>query len=352
MVQQPTESSAIVVWYTTRETSCSLTFEVPGAGEASAPVVTDGRRHTAKLDGLAPGASIPYTIAGPRGPLATATLRTNKPADQAFRFIVFGDSGRGTQAQYRLAWRMAEDRPDFVVHTGDVIYPAGERKHYRERFFQPYRTLLSEVAFWPSLGNHDVAKESSGDPYREVFELPANGPGDQPPENNYWFDYASARFVVVDTNLDETALANSIAPWASQALATSTARWKFVVFHHPPYTFGKHASTTRVQSTLVPVFEELGVDIVFSGHDHLYERTLPMRGEQVTDAARGVVYLVTGAGGASLYRERDGSRRPDYLAVLRDDVFSYTSVAIDGGTLTLTQISVDGDELDRWSKSK
>jgi hypothetical protein len=352
MVQQPSESSAIVVWYTTRETPCTFTYAGPDGIPVSVGVETNGLRHIARLTGLNAATMYAYEIKSPSRHLAAATLRTNKPTDRPFTFVAFGDSGRGTQAQYRLAWRMTEISPDFVVHTGDLIYPAGERKHYPERFFQPYRTLLATVAFWPSLGNHDVAKESAGDPYRDVFELPANGPVDQPAENNYWFDYASARFVVLDSNLDESALANSVAPWMSQVVTSSDARWKFVVFHHPPYTFATHAPAGRIQTVLVPLFEELGVDIVFCGHDHLYERTLPIRGEQIVDASHGVVYVVSGAGGASLYKEKDPSRRPSYVAAIRDDVFSFTTVAIDGGSLTLTQTSVEGDEFDRWSKSK
>src|SRR5206468_2146591 len=127
--QQPTETSAILVWYTTRQTPCTFTFHGPDGVSKTAPVESSGTHHVVRLDGLSAATRYTYDIASPVRNLKSAlTLRTNKTAAETFKFVVFGDSGRGTQAQYRLGGLMAQARPDFIVHTGDLIYPDGERK--------------------------------------------------------------------------------------------------------------------------------------------------------------------------------------------------------------------------------
>lgn len=350
LVQLAGEQSASLVWFTSRPAG-HLALTV-GADGRSFPVRVEGRRCVAAIAGLAPGASVPYEIHAKKRTLATKALRTNKPRAAPFRFVVFGDSGKGTQAQRLLGLRMAADDPDLALHTGDLIYGSGERRRYKSRFFDPYAEMLARVAFWPSLGNHDVAERTEGHPYLQVFELPLNGPAGLAPEHNYWFDYGAARFVVIDSNLDEDTLAEHVAPWIVEALAPADIEWRFAVFHHPPYTGGAHDPAARVQSALVPAFEQAGVDIVFSGHDHMYERTAPMRGGSPAPDGRGVVYVVTGAGGARLYEPLPPEQRPEYLAALDASIHSYTRVSIAQQRLLLEQISVEGRTLDSWTLDK
>lgn len=355
LVQQPAESGATLVWYTTRALTageCRVAVSVDNR-ERNIAADADGPRNRARLDGLAAGRTYPYRITYGIRTLAEGTLHTNRPAGQPFSFVVFGDSGTGNQEQYQLAARMEElpGKPDFLLHTGDLVYTHGQREGFKDRFFVPYRRLLADIPFWPSLGNHDVAEPGRGQPYLDVFELPENGPVALTAERNCWFDYAGARFAVVDSNADEPTLREQVAPWLRSVLA-GPFRWKFVAFHHPPYTAGAHAPSARVQRTLVPVFDAAGVDIVFCGHDHLYERMLPMRGGEVAENGNGVVYIVTGAGGGKLYEALPQSSRPAYLSVLENQHYSFTYVRIDGPTLRLQQIATDGSVLDAWTKDK
>ena len=349
MVQMAGTHQLTLVWYMSRPVSDGLSVR---AGSSSQPLAakSDSRRCRAVLTGLEPGRSCSYEILLEERALAAGAFRTNKPAGEPFTFVVFGDSGRGTQEQYRLGGQMTAADPDFVLHTGDLVYGRGERSKYNERFFSPYRELLHRVNFWPSLGNHDVGKPDCGQPYLDVFELPENGPDGEPPERNYWFDYASARIAVVDSNVAEAALRDRVAPWLHDVMAASDAAWKFVVFHHPPYTGGRYEPDVRIQRTLVPVFESTGVDIVFNGHDHMYERTYALRGGKVVE--RGVVYIVTAAGGASLYDALPPEQRPAYIAALNDEIHSFTHVSVNGSELVLEQIALGGDILDRWILTK
>jgi hypothetical protein len=352
MVQMAGENQVTLVWYMTRPVGGELTVRM-GDDQVTFPVEREGRRCRLTFTGLEAGHEYPYQIFLDGDELAQAAFRTGKPAGEPFRFAVFGDSGRGSQEQYRLAAHITAADPDFMLHTGDVVYGAGERHKYRERFFVPYKDLLSRVNMWPSLGNHDLYEPSFGKPYLEIFELPENGPPNQPAERNYWFDYASARIVVVDSNIGEEALRDDVAPWMGEVLAGSDAAWKFVVFHHPPYTGGHYPPDQKIQNTLVPVFESTDVDVVFNGHDHMYQRMHPIRGGAVAGDGRGVVYIVTGAGGGRLYEPLPPEQRPEYVASLHYAVHSFTNVSvIDDQTLTVEQIALDGETLDRWTLNK
>lgn len=350
MVQGLPADGAILVWYTSKAGEQQI--RSGQAGETGAQVTSHGRRHRAELRFPSTGQPIDYRIYVGDRELARGSIRPPRLPGERFVFIAFGDSGRARREQYELAGQMAvfRDDCDFLIHTGDVVYPGGDRKDYRERFFVPYAPLLAYMPIFPSLGNHDVSKPHFGAPYREIFELPENGPAGQMLEDHYWFDYANARFVVVNSNLDEPVLRDTVAPWMRSALESSTATWKFAVFHHPPYSVGKHGSNAVMQRTLVPVLEAAGADVVFNGHDHIYERTQPIRGGQVDE--NGIVYIITGAGGASLYEVQPAEQRPAWAGVVNNEVYSFTRVEIEGPRLKLEQIDRNGKRIDAWERVK
>jgi hypothetical protein len=206
----------------------------------------------------------------------------------------------------------------------------------------------------PSLGNHDVATDR-GAPLLEVFDCPRNGPEGIEPERNYWFDFGDARFVALDSNLAEFGGAltrddmnNVVAPWLRSVLTDCGATWRFVFFHHPFYTGGPHAAegVAYLKEAYAPVFETCAVDLVFSGHNHLYERTAPIAGDRVVDEGRGVVYVTTGAGGANRYAEQIPP--PPYIRAHNDAVFSFTQVDVTPNRIELRQIGDSGETLDEY----
>lgn len=350
LVQQVDAHGAVVVWWTSRPGVCELRLDHAGRTEA-VPVQHDGRRHRAVVEGLEPGGRFPYQIRSGERALGAYVLRTLGGLGTPLRMLVFGDSGKGSREQYLLVARMTARQPDLVLHTGDLVYPDGDRRDYAERFFRPYRELLSSVGIWPSLGNHDVSEPHFGAPYAQVFDLPPNGPHGLPAEHNYAFQAGNVRVAVIDSNLDEDALRERIAPWLKQQMSAGGAMWRFVVFHHPPYTVGPHGPTARIQSTLVPVFDATGVDVVFGGHDHLYCRTRPMRGG-AANGAGGVVYIVTGAGGAKLYKAAPVVEHPPYIAAVHDATHSFTEMEVSESRLVGRQIDITGRIVDEWSIDK
>lgn len=280
------------------------------------------------------------------------------PRGKPFRFLAFGDSGNGSNTQTALAERMSATGPDLVIHVGDLVYPAGVAEDYARNFFEPNRSLIARVAFMPCLGNHDAATQH-GQPLLDTFVLPENGPQGVQPERNYWFDFGDARFVALDTNraeelgvITESDMRAKVAPWLRRVLTECDARWKFVFFHHPPYTGSTHKSADQafVKEIFVPIFDECGVDVVFAGHNHLYERTRPIRGDRVVADGAGTVYVVTGAGGVSRYPESQPP--PDYIAYYNSEVFSFTQIDLTVTRLSLTQIALDGKPIDEYHIEK
>lgn len=186
------------------------------------------------------------------------------------RFAVIGDTGTGDTAQYEVARRIVEYRQkfpfDFVIMLGDNIYGSESPKDFETRFETPYKPLLDGgVKFYAVLGNHDNVNQR----FYKFFNM--NG------TQYYTFKKGNVRFFALDSNyMDPKQLA-----WLEQELKGSGSDWKVCYFHHPLYNSGKnHGSSTELRLLLEPIFVKYGVQVVFSGHEHVYERVKPQKGIQ------------------------------------------------------------------------
>ena len=199
--------------------------------------------------------------------------------NKSVRFAVIGDSGTGEPAQFQVAQEMDSYRKavgfDFVVMLGDNIYGGHSARDFEQKFEQPYKPLLDAgVKFYASLGNHD-------DPNEERLYKPFNMSG----ERYYNFKKGNVEFFALDsTYMDPRQL-----DWLEKGLRNSSADWKICFFHHPLYSDGKfHGPDTNLRSQLVPLFLKYGVNVVLSGHEHVYERIKP---------EQGIYYFVLGNSG-------------------------------------------------------
>jgi len=354
MVQRVGPDGFTVVWWAGSSRPGRLSVRADGPDEIVIPARRDrDERWVARFEGPAAG-SWSYRVRhaswiGRSHTVGTGQVRAAPGRDAKLRFIAFGDSGAGRPPQYELARVMEAHAPDLIIHTGDVVYPSGSWADYPLKFFDAYEPLLCRVPFYPVLGNHDVTTDS-GEPLLRVFDLPDNGPAGIRPETNYWFDWGPARFVAVNSCEEPEQLARAVAPWLETALSSSDRPWKFVYLHFPPYTNGKHEPDENIRRTIVPAIEKGGADVVFCGHNHLYERTRPLRGGQIVPEGLGVCYIVTGAGGQKLYLERDD--RPGYIAAYYDQDFSFTLVEVEPRSLRVRQIDRRGTVVDEWSCTK
>jgi len=240
------------------------------------------------------------------------------------RFAAIGDMGTGELPQYQVAARMAELRSrfpfDFVIMLGDNIYGRKSPTDFENKFAVPYRPLLNAgVKFYASLGNHDVPAEQ--------FYKPFNMNG----KRYYDFDRANVRFFALDSDyMDPEQL-----KWLENELKNSDATWKIPFFHHPLYSSGgTHGSSLDLRTVLEPLFVRYGVRVVFSGHDHVYERTKPQQG---------IYYFVEGSAGE--LRKGD-LRKADFEAAGFDQDRTFMLVEIAGDDLYFQAISRTGAVVD------
>ncbi|MFY9583376.1 MAG: metallophosphoesterase [Candidatus Acidiferrales bacterium] len=204
-------------------------------------------------------------------------LTPSLPADQfkfplksnSVRFAAIGDMGTGDSMQYEVAQRMLATRQgfpfDFVIMLGDNIYGGSSPRDFEKKFEVPYKPLLDAgVKFYAALGNHDNPNER----FYKLFNMDG--------ATYYTFKKGNVRFFALDSNyMDPKQLA-----WLETQLRNAgSGDWKICYFHHPLYSSGKtHGSSTELRLLLEPLFTKYGVDVVFSGHDHVYERVQPQKG--------------------------------------------------------------------------
>lgn len=313
--------------------------------------------HRVVLDALDGDTTYHYRIRVAGGGDAVAlgdhTLHT-APRDgtEAFRFAVVGDSGAGTPEESAIVAAIDAAVPELVLHTGDIAYGAGTHQQVETRFLEPYEPLLDHVPLYASLGNHDAAT-GGGAPLLAAIVLPTNDvDGDS---RFYSFEWGAVHFVALDSNLSLAPGSAQLAWLDADLAASADATFRVVFFHHPPYSSSKNGSNRALREALSPVLDRHRVDLVFNGHDHVYERTLPMVGGAVADAsagpdyvdAPGTIYVVTGGGGQALYPA--GSS--DFTAVT-ESAFHFVEVDVSGNTLTASAIRLDGSVLDRFTVTK
>ena len=256
---------------------------------------------------------------------AAADIAVQPPAhSDSTRFAVIGDTGTGDKYENEVAQVLAKSREvfpfTFVIMMGDNLYGSERPQDYANKFEKPYKLLLeADVAFYASLGNHD-------DPNQRLYK-PFNMNG----ERYYTFTKGPIRFFVLDSNyMDRTQLT-----WLEGELQKSTDRWKMTYFHHPLYSSGeRHGSEVDLRQQLEPLFFKYGVDVVFAGHEHFYERIRPQKG---------IRYFTCG-GGAKL-REGDVNRGP-MTATAFDTDRSFMLVEVSGDTFRFQTISRLGKTVD------
>jgi predicted phosphodiesterase len=265
--------------------------------------------------------------------LAPETLTLPNSANSV-KFAVIGDSGRGNQAQRDVAAQMVRFHErfafPFVIMLGDNLYEGpATSDDYRSKFEEPYAPLLTlGVQFFAALGNHDDPQEINYERFnmrgRRYYRF-------APPGNLL----ARLTTTVAFFALDSTYLDSGQLAWLDAELAASPADWKVVFLHHPLYTSGRYQASAFMQrSTLESIFRRRHVSVVFSGHEHIYQRTTLQNGIQ---------YFISG--GAGSLRPGDGTPAP-YIARTYSANYHFMLVEIEGDVLNFQAISRTGATID------
>jgi acid phosphatase type 7 len=305
-------------------------------------------QHTARLERLTPHTRYVYRVVlGDGTVLAQEGMDFLTHGRGPFNFLVLGDSGEPSPAQYLLAQQLSQERPAMVVHTGDIAYYEGSFQEFRINYFERY-PLMRSVPFFPAPGNHDYLTPDAA-PYRALHSLPVGGVPESDRGKYYSFDWSNVHFVSLDSNvsLDRAATGEGgMLKWLEEDLRSTSKFWRIVFFHHSPY--GTGPTQTNLQSALVrdlvvPILERYGVQVVFSGHEHSYQRTLPIRNAVPSGDGKGVTYFTTGGGGGGLYPVY-----PSALIAAAASEYHYLRVHVGGGRLKVSAVALNGFELDSY----
>ena len=238
--------------------------------------------------------------------------------------VIYGDSRTGHQTHQKIVDEIIKTKPAIVFHTGDLV--KNSKIHGQWATFNEIIFDLTKIAdFYPALGNH----ENNSPLFFDNFILPNN-------ERWYSIEKDNLHFVVLDSNSDCN-IGSEQYLWLEDDLHNIKENIRFVIaiFHHPPFGTGRHnEDVKKLRQTIIPLFEQYGVDIVFNGHDHDYERSL----------YHNIYYIVTGGGGAPLYKQA----RTSPYSQLFIRAYHFCKLFIINDQLIIEVYDIDSNLIDRF----
>lgn len=210
---------------------------------------------------------------------------------------------------------------DMMLFLGDNAYNIGTDKEYQTAIFENmYEERLKNTIAWSCIGNHDGysanSKKQKG-PYYDIFHFPKEGEcGGLPSgtEAYYSFNYGNVHFISLDSHESDRSVGGAMYSWAENDLANTTAKWIIAFWHHPAYSMGSHNSDKEkrlieMRENFVPLMEKYGVDVIFSGHSHSYERSYMINGHHgISDSFDKEKHTVSNGSGDGR-EDGDGSYR-------------------------------------------
>jgi hypothetical protein len=385
------------------------------------------RVYRARMTGLQPGKRFSYRVMRDGQPVFEATGLARKHFEQPYRCVVMGDCGTNSPEQKAVAFQVYQMSPDFVLINGDIVYNNGRISEYQTNYFPIYNAdkpsllngapLIRSTMFFGGLGAHDTGQPldvyADGFAYYLYWSQPLNGPplrvggpntfplggsvsqqlgilaatqDRYPRMAHFSFDYGNTHWTMLDSqnrHLDWND--PELRRWLRADLeAAKDMTWKFVGCYLPPFNSSTQFPRTEKTRIIADIFQETGVDIVFSGYAHSYQRSFPLRftavpkpsgkvsfqgheisGEYQLDrqfdgttntTPDGVIYLVTGAGGNEQLHSPEQTGAPltwkifthTYIA----DTHSTTLLDVNGRKLKIQQIDKTGQVVDQFIITK
>lgn len=264
-----------------------------------------------------------------------SSFRTALPENstKSFTFAAVGDSHLGTSPQYKVAQQILRHEPSFVIHVGDVVNEPFEWE-FPPKFFAPYRGIIQRIPFYPIMGDHDYAIYE-GEAFLKFFSLPRNYYENT--EDFFSFKYGNAHFIGLNSLRLITGDQLSQLYFLEDELKNSTSTWKFIYTHHPFYTNAVgRGGKANLMAKVTDLAVEYGVDIIFSGDVHAYERL----------ERNGIIYITTGGGGGDL---RDVEPVGSDIGYKQ---YHMVRISISGDNLESIAYNLNGKELDKFYLEK
>lgn len=314
-------------------------------------------QHQVDLTGLNPGTDYDYQAYVDGLPVTAAgDLRFRTAAAGPFNFVVFGDSGWGSDEQFLIAQKILAERPALVLHTGDVVYSqgltgAGPHDVYQRRYLNYYAASMSSIPFFPCPGNHDYDIQGLA-AYLAIHSVPTENVPAADRGRYFSFDWGNVHFVSVDGHLSLDRAVNANGPmlrWLENDLRSTQQFWRIVYLHYPLWGVGQNEGdehTRWARQFMTPILEANGVQVVLGGHEHSYQRSQALRNGATVSPAVGTTYFTSGGGGAFLYGV---PTRP--IVANGRSMYHYLRVENSGTRMTFRAIRFDGVEFENFTIS-
>ncbi len=291
---EATERSATIIVDTDPGVDATLEW---GAGDALDRTQTSppARRHEFVLSGLPESSRFSYRIRAGASTSSKYAFHTMPKSGEVIRIGIYGDVRGGHVVHRQLVEHMLDEGLDLVAVSGDLVRHGSDEADW-QRFFAITQDLRAQVPYYPAVGNHDLGWNGTTGRAERQFSLPASSP--DRPANAFWYsrDVADVHLVFLDSNRYDRSEQEA---WLDTDLTAARGRGVRAIIafvHDGPYSRGLHGGNAIARARYVPIMVRHHVDLVVSGHDHLYQR-----GE-----VDGLRYVVTGGGGAGLYAIRCG----------------------------------------------
>lgn len=293
-LQSCSSTGIVICWRTDVPTQGRVLYgEDPTDLDQLATDAGGSENHAISITGLRPNTRYHYVVGTAAQILASGpgfTFNTAPTNAQPTRVWAIGDSGKANTNQAAVRSVFEDMQGDGFANVwlmlGDNAYECGTDAEYQAAVFDMYPSILRRVVLWPTIGNHDsdCHPDPNAFPYLDIFHLPARGEAGGVPsstEKYYSFDHGNIHFVCLESS-PRVGL-DAMLGWLERDLAATSKDWIIAYFHHPPYTFGTHDSDSELdlielRQLILPILESHGVDLVLSGHSHVYERSYLLNG--------------------------------------------------------------------------
>ncbi|GEM_PF-1468640 len=302
-LQTANPTSLYIRWRTNISTNSRVRY---GTNPSNLNLISDDSDfvfdHVVRLTGLSPNTTYYYSVGTTTATLAgdATYFFITPPAANTFKpthIWVLGDAGTANadQIAVRNAYTSVNGTryTDLILLLGDNAYQNGTDSEYQSALYDIYPTYLRQSVLWPTIGNHDTAQSGNPPatlPYFEMFTLPTNAESGgiaSGTEKYFSFDYSNIHFVCLDSMTSDRSAGGAMLTWLENDLSANTKDWVIAFWHHPPYSKGTHDSDndpilTEMRANALPILEAHGVDLVLTGHSHVYERSFFIDGHYGT----------------------------------------------------------------------
>ncbi len=303
-------------------------------------VVGEGpnRVHEVRLcERLTPGTTYSYRVGGQGAwsPIYSFTTPGAPGSFSSFRVAMAGDS-RGAYATWAsLLAAMDSHQPDLILFSGDMV-ELGVNQEEWDRWFEATGDILARRILVPAHGNHEFLAQH----YFALWSLPE-------PEEYFAVDWGDALILALnDTVRDSNSISTTQAQFLERELAASAAPTRIALHHQPAYsTCTTHGSDLDLRLDWSPIFENNGVDFVLAGHNHIYERSVPIANGRQVEPGQGTVYLVSGGAGAPLYTNVEG----EWFGAVASPQEHYIIADFGPDSIEFVVRGLSGEVIDRFS---